>query len=135
MSDQDPFGEVVFSYSRAQAIEDGVLVDVTEAAKEVGFKFHTVVTERVWSLIETNEAVLSKHGQDVRGRLHDVLFMGVTAIRTQKANGDRVYYSVLLPQDVNGSPLDKRHEQKLYVHIGPGDTPAPVLTIMVVGED
>ena len=28
----DVFGPVIFSYSRSQAIEDGVLVDVTETA-------------------------------------------------------------------------------------------------------
>jgi len=33
---EDTFGPVIFSYSRAQAIEDGVLVDVTETAKEGG---------------------------------------------------------------------------------------------------
>lgn len=32
------FGPVVFSYTRAQAIEDGVLVDVSEMAKEAGIK-------------------------------------------------------------------------------------------------
>ena len=29
---------VIFQYSRAQAIEDGVLIDLTEWAKELGFK-------------------------------------------------------------------------------------------------
>ncbi|MGD9819896.1 MAG: DUF6573 family protein, partial [Desulfomonilaceae bacterium] len=29
---------VIYSYTRAQAIEDGVLVDVTEQAKATGFK-------------------------------------------------------------------------------------------------
>lgn len=35
MSDE---AAVVSSYSRAQALEDGVLVDVTRMAKEAGFK-------------------------------------------------------------------------------------------------
>ena len=29
---------IIFSYSRAQAIEDGVLIDVTAEAKAYGFK-------------------------------------------------------------------------------------------------
>ncbi len=33
----DVFGPVVSSYSRAQAIDDGVLVDVTSTAREAGF--------------------------------------------------------------------------------------------------
>lgn len=40
--------DVVYSYSRAQAIADGVLVDVTEQAKAVGFKLHTVVTDHLF---------------------------------------------------------------------------------------
>jgi type I site-specific restriction-modification system R (restriction) subunit len=37
MADKDPvFGDVIYSYTRKQAIEDGVLVDITEMAKEAG---------------------------------------------------------------------------------------------------
>ena len=37
MADEDPvFGDVIYSYTRKQAIEDGVLVDITEMAKEIG---------------------------------------------------------------------------------------------------
>ena len=38
---------VIYSYTRAQAIEDGVLVDVTEQAKATGFKLPTVVTDNL----------------------------------------------------------------------------------------
>jgi hypothetical protein len=37
--------EVISSYSRAQAIADGVLIDVSKMAKEAGFKWATVVTD------------------------------------------------------------------------------------------
>jgi type I site-specific restriction endonuclease len=30
--------EIIYSYTRKQAIADGVLIDVTELAKEAGFK-------------------------------------------------------------------------------------------------
>ncbi len=32
------FGEVISTYTRAQAIQDGVLVDVSAMAREAGFK-------------------------------------------------------------------------------------------------
>ena len=32
------FGPVLHAYTRAQAIEDGILVDVSETAREAGFK-------------------------------------------------------------------------------------------------
>ena len=45
MADEDPvFGDVIFSYTRKQAIEDGVLVDITEMAKEAGIKYPVAIT-------------------------------------------------------------------------------------------
>ena len=41
--------ELIYSYSRKQAIEDGVLVDVSEMAKEAGFKFPVAMTNTVWT--------------------------------------------------------------------------------------
>ena len=38
------FGEVIYTYTRAQAIEDGVLIDATEMAKETGFKWPVALT-------------------------------------------------------------------------------------------
>ena len=38
------FGEVIFSYTRAQAIEGGVLIDVTPTALEAGFRFPVAAT-------------------------------------------------------------------------------------------
>lgn len=35
---------IIFPYTRAQAIEDGVLVDVTEQVKETGMLLPTVIT-------------------------------------------------------------------------------------------
>ena len=43
--------EMISSYSRAQAIEDGVLVDITPLAREAGFKFPCVVTIRLYNFL------------------------------------------------------------------------------------
>ena len=50
MSEEKPFenAPVIFSYTRAQAIEDGVLVDLTEWAAETGFKIPVACTATVW---------------------------------------------------------------------------------------
>lgn len=120
---------VIYSYSRAQAIEDGVLVDVTEMAKEAGFKFPTAVSQAVWAMIEPSPAV-KKLGEDAKGRLWDVLNMAIAAAKCATPGTDRIYFGVILRDNGND-----RRPKKLYMHIGPGDTPAPVLTIMVVGED
>jgi hypothetical protein len=47
------FGEVIFSYTRAQAIADRALIDVTPTAAEVGFRFPAAVTSDLMAAIET----------------------------------------------------------------------------------
>ena len=62
---------VIFSYTRAQAIADGVLVDASELAKEAGFRFPVAVTAGVWAeCVAVPDGVA---GQDETGRLWDVL--------------------------------------------------------------
>jgi hypothetical protein len=41
--------ELIHRYSRAQAIADGVLIDVSEATKEAGFKFPVALTAAAWA--------------------------------------------------------------------------------------
>ena len=43
--------DVIFSYSRKQAIEDGALVDASIVAKEASFRYPVVVTAAVWAMI------------------------------------------------------------------------------------
>ena len=45
---EEIFGPVISEYSRAQAIEDGVLVDVSETAREAGIRFPLALTRAVW---------------------------------------------------------------------------------------
>ena len=40
--------EVIYTYTRAQALEDGVLVDVSEMAKEAGVRFPVALTATVY---------------------------------------------------------------------------------------
>ena len=42
------FGNVISTYTRAQAIEDGVLVDAGSMANEAGFKWPVALTSAVW---------------------------------------------------------------------------------------
>jgi len=74
--------DVIFSYSREQAIEDGVLVDVTETAKEAGFKIPVAITAGVHELCQPPKEL--EDCQDYKGRLWDVLFMAAVAFRAKK---------------------------------------------------
>ncbi len=134
MSDKDElFGNaVIFSYSRAEAIRDGVLVDVTTTAKEAGFKHNVAVSSAVWSMIQPSEEVQKRFGCDVDGRLWEVLWMAIFAIKSQRANeANEILYDLILPQ----SPRNPGELVKLKMHCGPGDNAEPVITIMLPGED
>ena len=87
----DIFGECISEYTRAQAIEDGILVDVTPVASEAGFKWPTAMTRTVYErYVEVPPELTGQ--QDIQGRLWDVLWMLWVAVRTNKINGDRGEY-------------------------------------------
>ena len=132
MSGENTFAgfEVVSVYTREQAMDDGVLVDVNQCAREAGFKVHTVVTHTVWDRCVRIPEGLEGQGQDEQGRLWDVLWMASIAARRASAGEDLVTFkvSVVDSQRPDGSPHRQEHE--LWLHIGPGDDGEPVLTIM-----
>ena len=45
---ESPFGEVIYSYTRSQAIADGVQVDVSKVAAEAGIRFPVFLTRAVF---------------------------------------------------------------------------------------
>ena len=47
-NDAKPFGPVIYSYTRAQAVADGVQVEVTKTAAEAGIKFPVFLTRTVF---------------------------------------------------------------------------------------
>src|SRR5262249_56271618 len=81
----DEDNQIISRYTRAQAIEDGVLVDVTEQAKETGLLLPTVITDHVHHTLE--DIPKESLGQDYRGRLHDVLWMAYLRLRGRKSKG------------------------------------------------
>ncbi len=79
----DLFGEIISSYSRADAIDDGVLIDVTETAKEAGFCYPVAITRNLWHSWLVPSDNVKSIGQDLEGRLWDVLWMLNVAIKRQ----------------------------------------------------
>ena len=147
----DIFGEPIAVYSRRQAIEDGVLVDVSQAVTPCPFKYPVAMTRAAYEatiaaggnwereqLPEHPEAdldgfteVLKLPGcQDVQGRAWDVFQMLLASLRAGRTT-DKIWFSVLV--DVHGN--GRKTKVDLYSVCGPGDDAAPVLTIMLAGED
>mgnify|MGYP000128521510 CR=1 FL=1 len=65
------FGEVISTYSRAQALEDGVLIDAGHMAKEAGFRWPVAITAAAWDdcVAWTDEDSRTQVPQDLAGRL------------------------------------------------------------------
>lgn len=120
--------EMIHSYSRAQAIADGVLVDVSAVAAEAGIKHPVALTRAVWSrYVEVPEGV---ELQDEQGRLWDVLYMLAQAAR--RIAGSQFLYKLHVRNDnrERTPPL-----VTLKAICGPGDTAAPVITVLLPEED
>jgi hypothetical protein len=119
--------DIISSYSREQAIEDGVLVDVSRIQRL--FKFPVALTRAVWAdCVEWPESE-GAH-QDQTGRLHDVLWMTFCAVR-RGGHTDRVDVEVLVVPRGGTRPGLVR----LEAVCGPGDEGEPVITIQYHGED
>ena len=67
----DFFGELIHTYTHAQAIEGGILVDVSNVAQEAGFRLHVAMTRTAWEeCVEWNEVDSRRQVyQDENGRL------------------------------------------------------------------
>ncbi len=119
---------LIYAYTRAQALADGVLVDVSKMASEAGFRYPTAITADLHARITPNEQekVL---GQSYEGRLWDVVFLA--SITARKAGlADMTGFNVSL-FEVDAAPPHKNHRYvlSLWMVVGPGDQGEPVITI------
>ena len=122
--------EVIFSYSRADALADGVLVDVSDFAREAGFKLPVAVSDTLYHGYLTPPLELAKEGQSLDGRLWDTLSVLRYAIKSASAT-DRLSFTVLFAQASDATPVSV----DLLAVCGPGDSGEPVITIMLPSDD
>ena len=120
---------LVYSYTRANAIADGVLIDVSKMAKEAGIKYPTTVTDNLYHSYIVPSLELAKMGQSIDGRLWDLLMM--FHFNARKSNSDILNYICLFQM----KPGSEAVEKTIKAHIGPGDTAEPVITLMLPGDD
>ena len=138
---QELFGDVIYAYTREMALDDGYLVDVTEAARETGFRYPVALTRAAWeNCVEWMAADIARKQngtcQDERGRLHDVLWMAFLAVRRARVEcrSDTVIYFELYRVPREGRGVKPRRTM-LKAVCGPGDNAEQVITIMLPGED
>ncbi len=128
MSDESFFGEVIATYTRAQALEDGVLIDVTGLAREAGIVCPVALTRGAWDACVVVPKRALAVGQDETGRLWDVLWrFAVHSRNWQQA------VAVAFNVSVVGEDLSTKRVSVRAV-CSPGDEGEPVVTIMLPDE-
>ena len=124
------FGQPIYTYTRAQAVADGLQVEVTKTAQEAGIRFPMFITRAVHDTYVTVPPGLS--GQDEAGRLWDLVWMTRFAIIRSKPGVDRLPVALYFRNDDLRSKL-----VKLVAVCGPRDfdDPTPAITLMMPDED
>lgn len=124
--------QIISVYTRAEAIADGALIDVSATATEAGYLIPVALTRAAWedavAWEESNTAY-----QDVSGRLWDVLWMARLAAGRVGHGMTRIAFEVLrVPNTPDAlAPV----LTTLHLHIGPGDDGEAVLTVLRPDED
>jgi hypothetical protein len=78
-------------YTRTQALEDGDLVDITEAAEQLGIRLRVAISREAWNLCVATTPAAEKAGHHERRRLHDVVSMLHWAMRQSVAGRELAF--------------------------------------------
>ncbi|WP_250459574.1 DUF6573 family protein [Caballeronia sp. INML5] len=127
------FGKVVSVYTRAQAIADSVLIDVTAEANEAGFKVPVAITATAWAEVVawSGEDSARHTEQSERERLSELMWAAATLARHH--SGSRMpFRHHRMPRGGSGG---HRIPVTLVMAIGPGDKSEPVITLMLPSDE
>ncbi|MBU0703564.1 MAG: hypothetical protein KKC18_06825 [Chloroflexi bacterium] len=131
--------EVIYAYTRAQALADGVLVEVPpEMAEEAGFTCPVACTSALYMDVITPGPNVEA-GQSIDGRLWDALYMLHMAI-TQALPGSRTFngpgpcQTTLYPCGFTMGDNAKAQLFTIKAVCGPDDDLSPCITLMLENE-
>jgi hypothetical protein len=127
---ESPFGSVIYAYTRAQAVADGVQVDVTKTAQEAGIKYRMFLTRAVFDAYVAVPPDVT--GQDEAGRLWDVVWMTRFGILRSRPGCDRIPVAFYVRNDNRAARLVKLIATCGALDI---DDPQPAITVMLPDED
>ncbi len=125
----DEENEVTSIYTRAEAIEDGTLKDVTARAREAGIKLPTAVTRAVWSDYVALTPTAKEKGEDIESRLWDIVWMLRCAVLSCPNQSEFRFQVYVTTNRIEPTLVT------LKATLLPGDDGKPVITIMLPDED
>ena len=126
MNTNELFGDVIYQYTRADALADGVLIDLSGnyPAECRLYRYPVDCSAAVWSLVEQAVAD-TRHGNSYDGVVWDIIYMSQRGI-VSRPDEQTVLFKVI----ITGR---RTHTLKAVCH--PGDNLEPVITIMLSYED
>lgn len=127
--------DLISLYTRADAIRDGLLIEVDPAlCREVGVVYPVCITDNLWVYIEPSN-LADMPGQSVKGRLWDLLWMIRIIIsnpKNKRTDTIRFRVSFMLKDGRQPASLE---EVFVIGRFGPGDNAEPVITLMLPEDD
>ena len=114
--------DLIYAYSREDALNDGVLIDITASASKLGFHAHTAMTHGVSTeVVDGSLGGLTTPAIRMQ-RVQHLLLSALDAIRRCNKRGDSTVFF-----DAYGV--------NCKLMIGPGDRGEPVFTVLLANED
>lgn len=133
-SRESALSAVVHVYTRRQAIEDGVLVDLMqgemgELVREAGYVVPVAMTAEAFHKYVELSPAAAEAGCDLKGRLWDILIMLRYAVRRSRGQ-NTLTFDFLCVTD-----RPKPQWCTLKAVMGPDDDGGPCLTLMLPEQD
>ncbi|WP_156055319.1 MULTISPECIES: DUF6573 family protein [unclassified Thiomonas] len=137
------FGEPISVYTRAQAIEDGQLIDMSATAREAGIVWPVALTAAAWAdcvaWTDADEKRKGYTGQSESGRLWDVCWMLSRVVLRAARHGLQATPAHPMYVELLRTPREGRGVRPRLAHlkfiVGSDDGGRPVITVMLPGED
>lgn len=121
---------LIYSYTRAQSIADGVLVDISQEAQALGFRVPVAVTGTLYNKYIECSDYMKITGENTIGRLCELLESLIKAIRDISGSVGELHFQFSV--EMKGAGLT---EVPVWACVNFGDSGERVITIMLEGED
>jgi hypothetical protein len=119
------YHDLIFSYSRAEAISNGDLIEVDRSIlKDAGITLPSVLSIALFTSLEPSEEE-ALQGQSFSGRLWDLLMVFIALAKG--SNEGRLEFEIFLAETKG------IHTQRVVAVCGPDDDLKPCLTFMTPG--
>lgn len=134
-TDSQSLDKIIHAYSRAQAIKDGTLVDVSSRARQAGFKYPMAITQSAYDMyVVWNEEDSERQGPHHEMRRLAEMLCNLRLLINRMPSEGRLFTFLCIPRSPY-STLKTPVSVQLKAVIGLGDNLEPVITIMMPDED